>query len=195
MALREINLVPYDLLSRRHMLRHVKFWAGCLILSLSLIFGFRFFQNNVALAQKGISTTLKEVEIHLNKKIEGIQRIKAELDKLSQQQAAFEIITKNPAYSEILYRLAGMMTGDIWLTRLSLTSEKTNRGNIKIGLSGYCTHNEEVGNLINDLSAESLFENPQLKFAKEVSAKNDSKNSGQSDKRIQFQIDFEILGS
>jgi len=192
MALREINLVPSGILARRHLLRHLGLWAGCLIIALGLIFGFHVHQSRGALAKKTDFTTLKETRRILGSRIEEIKRLQEELDRLNQQQSDFEAVTNNLAYSRILSKLAGMMNGHTWLTLLAIESGRDTGGDLRLQVTGFASRNEELGNLLSQLSSEPLFKDVLLKQAKESVTAPSNQDAGESVKLIQFQIQCKI---
>ena len=73
MALREINLTPSEILARREFLRHLGFWAGCLLISLSLIWGFYFLQEYTLSAKRRKVAELKRMHLNLGAKIDEIK--------------------------------------------------------------------------------------------------------------------------
>ena len=191
MALREINLVPEDMLTKLHFRQHLYLWAACLTISLALIFGFHVYQTSIAMAQKHSFISLKDTDTDLASKIEEIKQMQEDLEKLNQKQAALEAVTGNIPYSRILLKLSGMMNGQTWLTRLDMDGGRERGGVINLQLTGFSSHNEELGDFLNQLSSEPLFEAVLLKYAKE--AKRAA--SGKEDEEIEminFQIDCRI---
>ena len=52
MALREINLVPTEVLQQKYIARHIFLWAGGLVFFLGLILGFYQYQVRMVLPQQ-----------------------------------------------------------------------------------------------------------------------------------------------
>jgi len=192
MALREINLVPGDILARRHLLRHLGIWAGCLIIPLGLILGFHVHQTKEALAEKVDPLTLKQARRVLGSKIEKIKRLQEELDGFHQQESDFKAVTNNLAYSRILTKLVGMMNGDTWLTLLAIESPKDTGGDLRVQLTGFASRNEELGNLLSQLSSEPIFKDVLLKQAKESVTAQSNGDAGRPARLIQFQIQCKV---
>ena len=192
MALREINLVPSDILARRHLLRHLGLWAGCLIIPLGLILGFHVHQSKKALAKKTDLTTLKETRRILGSRIAKIQGLQEELDRLYQQESDFEAVTNNLAYARILTKLVGMMNGQTWLTLLAIDSDRGTGGDLRVQLTGFASRNEELGNLLSQLSSEPIFKDVLLKQAKESVTAQSNQDAGKRARLIQFQIQCKI---
>ena len=109
MALREINLIPAEILYRMHLIRHVCFWAGCLATSLALIFSIYLFQRQTVLAKNRALTKMKETHKQLDSKIEEIKRVQNELDSLIQKQSTLYEKTRSQPYSPVLLRLADII--------------------------------------------------------------------------------------
>jgi len=190
MALREINLIPNEILAQRHLLRHLFFWAGCLIISLSLIFGSYLYKTHVVLAKKRSLTSLKDTHSQLGARIEEIKRIKEEIERLAQKQSVLETVTRTQAYSQVLLKLADIMNENTWLTQLDIDGSKDANHDASLKLTGFSLYNEELGNFLSQLSAEPLFKAVLLKYAKETNILN--QNPGESVKLIQFQIECNI---
>ena len=103
MALREVNLIPAGILHRRRLVRHMCFWGVCLLVSLSMIFGFFLYQMRVIQARQPALQSLDEIQMHLGKRLMEIERIQTELQRLNQQQVVLENITRNKSYCRVLW--------------------------------------------------------------------------------------------
>lgn len=192
MALREINLIPTEILARRHSLRHLFFWAGCLLISLSLICGFYLYKTHFILAKKRALTTLKDTHKDLGTRIEEIKRIQEELEKVSQQQSVLETRTRNQPYSIVLLKLAGIMNKYTWLKQLAIDSGKDEKGEANLKLTGFSFSNEGLGNFLNQLTSEPMFKAVILKYANETEMAQSNQNAGKPVRLIQFQIECSI---
>ncbi|MBW2144723.1 MAG: PilN domain-containing protein [Deltaproteobacteria bacterium] len=196
MALREINLIPGDILDRRYLLRHLGFWAGCMVISLSLVFGFYFYQAKVALAKERPMTTLEDMHMNLGTRIEEIKGVQDELERLDQQQSVLKTITRNQSYSRVLHTLADIMNEDTWLRRLTIDQGKghdEDEENVtRLKLTGLSFSNEELGNFVNRLSAEPMFKRVILKFARETITALSRQNADESMRVVEFQIECHI---
>ena len=194
MALREINLIPEDILTKLHFRQHLYLWAACLTISLALIFGLHLYQTSVAMAQKHPFISLKDTDTDLASKIEEIKQMQKELEGLNQKQAALEAVTGNIPYSRILLKLSGLMNGDTWLTRLDIDGDRERGGVINLHLTGFSKHNEELGDFLNQLSSEPLFGAVLLKYAKEAKRSASGKEEDEEIEMINFQVDCRIQG-
>ena len=193
MALREINLIPADILTRRLLQRHISFWTGCLVISMVLIFGFFFYQKHVVLAEKSTFGTLQDTHTHLGLRIQEIKRIQEELEKLDQQQSVLRTIIRGPICSQVLWKLDNIMNESTWLTLLTTDdNRKTERG-ASLKLSGFSFSNEELGNFLNRLTGEPMFGAVVLKYAQETMLTQPDRNAGEAVKAVKFEIECELL--
>lgn len=168
MALREINLIPAKILYRKHLLRHVCFWAGCLATSLALIFSIYLFQRQTVLAKNRALTKLKEAHNQLGSKKEEIKRVQNELDSLIQKQSTLYEKTRSQPYTPVLLRLADIINENTWLTKLAIDSTKDTGSSASMQLTGFSRSNQDLGNFLNQLSSEPMFKDVVLKFAREL---------------------------
>ena len=191
MALREINLTPSEILARREFLRHLGFWAGCLLISLGLIWGFYFLQEHALSAKKRKVAELKRVHLNLGAKIDEIKLMRAELNTLRQKQSGLENITLNKPYSRMFAELSDIMNEQTWLTQLKDSGlEEETTASLK--LKGFSFSAEELGNFLTQLTAEPLFKTVVLRQAREYEAVQLSKNVHVPVRLIQFNIECNI---
>ncbi len=181
-----------QILSRRRVARHLLFWSGCLLLALAMIGGSYFVQSYAVLSKKGTMLTLNDMQTHLGMRIEEIKRIKDELARLDQQQAALEAIARNHPYSKILFKLADMMNPDTWLTQLAIDSGKEKGGQIALVLTGLSFSNAELGNFVDRFSNDPFFNAVRLQYAKETQMKLSNQRDAAPLRLIQFGIEGRI---
>ena len=193
MAIRDINLIPADILTSRLRQRHLCFWAGCLLLSLGLVFGFFLYQRHVLISEKSDFNSLQNTHNHLGLKIKEIAKIKQELEKLDQQQTILRDIIRGPICSQVLWKLADIINENTWITSLATNNNRQSEKNANIKLNGYSFSNEELGNFLSRLSDESTFKNVRLIFAQESMLSLSKQNDGDVIKVIQFEIECELL--
>lgn len=193
MALREINLLPDDILFRLQLTRHLVFWAGSLIITLSSIFGFHIYQTHVALARNGIFTPPKETERRIAASIEEIKRIQGKIKRLDQQQSVIGKIVRNSTRYRVLSRLINIMDNSTSLTELTLDALEGAEKGAKLMVSGFSAQNEDLGNFMNQLSDDPIFQGVLLRYAKETLIIQGNPNRGKPVRLIQFQIECKIL--
>jgi Tfp pilus assembly protein PilN len=192
MALRETNLIPPEVLVRREFLRHLSFWAGCLVISLSLIWGFYFYQRHVLQGKRRTVAELKQKHQDLGTKINEIRRIQVELDRMRQEQAGLENITLAAPYSQIFAKLADIMNEDTWLSQLTIDSGREEESSIRLRLAGFSLSADELGNFLQQLTNEPLFQGVVLQNAREDLNSQFSRGSGKAIRLIQFNIECKI---
>ena len=192
MALREINLTPSEILARREFLRHVGFWAGCLLISLALIWGFYFLQEYALSAKKRKVAELKKMHLNLGTKIDEIKLMRAELNALRQKQSGLEDISLNKPYSRIFAELSDLINEHTWLTQLNIDSGLEEETAASLKLTGCSFSAEELGNFLDQLQSAPLFKTVVLQQAREYETVQLSKNTHAPIRLIQFNIECNI---
>jgi len=193
MALREVNLVPAGLITRRGLVRHLCFWGVCQFVSLSMIFGFFLYQTRAIRAQPPALQSLDEIQMHLGQRVSEIKRIRTELLRLNQQRVVLDKITKNRSYCQVLWKLSEIFNDEAWLTQLTIDRNPQENRAIRLGLTGLSFSNAILGNFINQISSDPMFTDVQLVYAKEGNRQISKTNSGKLLKLIQFEIESIVL--
>jgi Tfp pilus assembly protein PilN len=196
MALREVNLVPARLIHRRGLVRHLCFWGACLFVCLAMIFGFFVYQTRVIRAQQPALQSLDQIQMHLGERLSKIERIRTELQRLKQQRVVLDNITRNRSYCGVLWKLAEIFNDEAWLTQLSIERNRENiernrekKPAIRMGLTGLSFSNASLGNFMNQISSDPMFNDVQLVYAKEGNRQISKTTSGKPLKLIQFEIE------
>lgn len=193
MALREINLIPTQVLHKKYLFRHLFLWTGGLIVCLSLIVGFYLYQVRIVLPKKRPMTTLEDMHKQLGATIEEIKETQQEIQRLSLQESFIKKLTRIQPFSRLLLKLSEIMNAQTWLTKLSFDAETEDDEALPtIRLYGYSLSNNDLGNFLTRLSGEPLFKNVILKFAKETKIAKLLQDRNTPVRVIQFQIDFKI---
>ena len=192
MALREINLVPADILEKNYLFRRLFFWAGCLTLCLSLISGFYLYQVHVVLPKKRPVTTFEDMQKQLGTTLEEIKETQQEVQRLSLQETFLKNLIRIQPFSRILLKLSEIMNTRTWLTKLTIKSNTDKDVVPVIELYGSSLSNDDLGSFLTQLSGESVFNKVILKYSRETQIATSSKDRKALVKVIQFQIDCEI---
>lgn len=192
MAIREIDLIPPEIVYRQHLVRHVCFWSGCLAIALALVFGIYGYQGHAITAKKRELMKLKEQHRQLGAKIEEIRQIQQQLGKLTEQQAALGHMTQNRPYSQVLQRLAEIMNEHTWLTQLAVEADKEVAGRANVKLAGFSHSNKDLGDFLNQLAGEPMFQAVVLNFAKETKERRSKEKTVVPLILVQFQIDCHV---
>ena len=193
MALREINLVPSNILARRQLLRHFSFWAVCLVILLAPIFGFYVYQAGAIMARKRTVANTDDINKHLLRQIDAVKRIQKELNFLNRQQADLQSVVRHSDYSRILFKLADIVNAYTWFKTLRINKGNTPKDPIVLQASGYAATNVALGNFLNRLTSDPLFENVILKYAKEPPMEKSDANAEKLAKGVEFEIVCRIL--
>jgi len=193
MTLRDINLVDPGILKRRHTRRHLLLWAGCLILSLALIGGFYQYRFRVILSGKSDLAPLGQMHTDLGTKIGEIKRIQEELEKLRQQQNIIETLIKKQPYYKVLQQLSGIMNEYTWLTQLAVDRREDKRIDSHLQLNGFSLSNEKLGDLLNLFSSDPMFTGVELKYVRESGRAPSNRETGEAERKVEFQIVCDIF--
>ena len=192
MALREINLVPADLLTRRHLSRHLSFWGMTLGFVLALIFGFHLYQIQFVFASQRIPGKIEGIKSAITSRSEQIKALQAEMERLKQKRDAIRQIAGNLRYTLILATLADRLNASTWFTQLSLERDQIRPGSANLNIQGSSFGNEELGNFLNQLSEEGVFQNVSLKYARESVLARSELESGAPMEVTHFQIECNV---
>lgn len=192
MALRETNLIPLDILTRRFLLTHLRFWAVLLVVCVLTLSGY-YYQTRMVMAKQRSLTTLRDIPTLVGAKVQEVNQIQEELEKLDQQRVVLRSITRNQPYAAVLSGLANLMHKNTWLTQLTIENAVDQEHNAILKLAGYAFVNEELAHLLKRLSAEPMFDQVFLKFVKEAKGVLLDKNKKLTRDLIYFQIECEIL--
>jgi Tfp pilus assembly protein PilN len=194
MALRDINLIPEDILNRSHLGRRLGFWALCLGVTLALILGLHVYQARFAMARTAPPGAIEKTTARLISRIEEIRRVQAEIDKLAQRRSALEAVTGAPRYSPLILKLTRIMDGQIWLTLLTV-DRGTRNGGMILRLAGFSSRSEVLGDFLNRLSGEALFGNVSLRFARETLGGSSGGGGDEPERLIQFEVECDLSRS
>ena len=178
--------------ARRTLLRHLSLWAGCLAISMVLIWGFHFYHEHALQEKKRAVISLKQMHTNLGAKIEEIKQIREELARLNQKQSGLETITRNESYARIFAKLADILNEGTWLSQLAIDSglqaEPEAEVETSLRLTGFSLSAEQLGNFLTQLSNEAMFKNVVLRRATETEKSGLYKDMRQPIRLIQFQI-------
>lgn len=188
MALREINLVPSNFLARREMIRHLSFWAGCLVILLAPVFGFYAYRVGEATAQNNAIANPDDIRKHLSDQVNAVKQIQKELELLNEQQSELQTEVRYSDYSKILFKLADTVNAYTWLKSLRIDSGSNPKDPTTLQISGSSTTNKALGNFLNRLGSNPLFENVVLKHATETLMEKSGVNDRVSPNRVDFEI-------
>lgn len=188
--MREINLVPSDVVTYRYMRRRLSVWALSLTIVISLIFGYYYYQTRFALTKGEQSAELQATQASLKRGIDQINEIQEKLHSIDQEQAVMAAIAIGQPYSRIMSRLSAVMSADTWLQQLTIDSGGGRGSSLRLQMKGSSTTNEVLGDFLSQLAMEPMFEHFTLKYAREEDAPGS--DQGTRGKKIGFVIECSI---
>ena len=192
MALRDVNLIPPDLLGRRQLVRHLLFWSSCLLGSLTLIWGLYFCHVHVVLTKTATVARLDDMHTQLGAKIEEIKRVQVEVERFREQQSVIDMISSKLSYSQIALKLAEIMNESTWLTQLAMHNGSKEKSEASLRLAGFSLSNEELGNFISELANDPRVQAVVLKHAKECEVAEPNQKGAEPEKLVDFQIECTV---
>ena len=193
MALRETNLIPLEILTRRFLFRHLRSWTILLVVCILTLIGVYYYQTRMVMANQRSLTTLQDIPSLVGAKVQEVNQIQEELEKLDQQRIVLQTIIRNQPYSRVLSRLASLMHKNTWLTQLTIEDSPDQAHNARLILVGYAFANEELALFLKHLSTDPMFDQVFLKFVKEAKEVPLDKERKITRDLIYFQIECEIL--
>jgi Tfp pilus assembly protein PilN len=194
MAIREINLVPFETLARQRLSRHLTLWAICATVVFLGIFASHLYQDRKLMALKQPSADMAVMDRDLASRVEQIQKLQADYDRLKVQQAALENVTAGLSYSKVLFRLARVMNEFTWLSSLDMDRGRERQGGILLRLTGFSLRNEELGDFLTGLSRDPLFGQVSLRHVKEARvAQSEARGAQERMDGVQFEIECQLL--
>jgi Tfp pilus assembly protein PilN len=185
-ALREINLIPSEVMAARTMTRHLSFWAACLVAALGVVLGFYVVERYRINLERQWLMGMKNVPGQLTMAVDLQKRLQGHLDKLNQQKTmATAVKAKGVPVAPVIARLSQLMNDETWLTQLTMEAVEGQK-EMRLLLTGFSASNERLGDFLNRLAADGSFKAVVLQFAGE----SDKEAPGQ--KRVQGRIRFNI---
>ena len=188
MALRDINLVPAEVLKRRYLIRHVLLWSSILVAVVVLLMGVYVHQSRVLYRE-----TLNRQEVNKDLKAElvrttgDIWKVQNALNLALRERVQLEALIKHRlSHSSVLAKLAEIMNDQTWLQQFAFDTGMDGRFHLK--LMGFSSSHATIGTFIQRLSGEPMFRLVVLKSAQE----SEDKPSGSAP--VQFQIECDIAG-
>jgi Tfp pilus assembly protein PilN len=192
MTIRDLNLVPAEMLYRGQAALRLRRWGIGLVICLAVIFGLHAYQTRYALAKLRPVTTLSDMHLRLGATLEEITNTQQEIDRLSLQQSIVQELTLHLPYSSLLQTLAAEMNPHAWLVRLEIESVQETGGGNRMILEGYALSNELLADLLTHLSTAPPVEGIVLKFAKNASLSGVMPHPDQVIPAVHFELDCRL---
>jgi len=190
MALREVNLVPGEVLTRIRVRRHAILWVVLLlfgVLAVALAFGGTMYRM---MARRGPSRDTVKMEADIKTVLREVQGVQDELEALS----FIDRISARQSYADVLYVLSTLMSTNTWLIELRLNDRGDRYGSKQAIMNGYAFSNAEAGTLVSLLSQKPLFEAVELKMAEGRDVADTEQGAHLPERLVFFQIECVVGG-
>ncbi|MCX5823927.1 MAG: PilN domain-containing protein [Deltaproteobacteria bacterium] len=186
MALRDINLIPDEILERRSLIRHLLLWLSILVVVAALIMAARGYQNRMVYGEtQNRQGAIKDLAAALTRTVGDIRKEQMALNLARREQVQLSaLIEQRRSYSSVLAKLVDVMNDQTWLQQLAFNT--TQDRTLHLSLMGFSHSHEALGTFIQRLSGEPMFRMVVLKSAQESA----DKLSGSAP--VQFQIECDI---
>ena len=124
MALRDVNLIPGEILERRSLIRHLLLWLTALVVVAGLTVAIRGYQNRVVYGEtQNRQGALKDQAAALAKLVGEIGKEQKELGLAHREQMRLgALIEQRRSYASVLAKLADVMNDETWLQQLSFNT-------------------------------------------------------------------------
>jgi Tfp pilus assembly protein PilN len=188
MTLRDINLVPDDVLAKYHARRHILRWGLVLIGCLTIISVTYWYQAYVVLARLRPSTTLADIHDQLGATLDEISAAQKEIERLSTQQAILKELSVHQSFPGLLELMADTLSPQTWLTAMEIDADGPRDARAGMRLKGYALSNELLADFLTRLSAARSMDSVVLKLAREVHVPGLITDSDQLVKVVDFDI-------
>ncbi len=191
MALKDINLIPDDILARRKMFRSLRLWSSVLAVFLLLISIYCGLQINEVLMIKPDGTHAAQVRNELQSKIETIKSIQQKYNRLLQKKARLTAPFQATPVSVPLQTIAENLTPGTWLRQLDIlpVDNKSSQGRFKrIDIRGESSSYSDITRFLQALQDDDLFQAVELKYTHKKKDSLIKMQAGQLRSVIQFRI-------
>ena len=186
MALRDINLIPGEILDRRGLIRRLIVWSSILVVVAALMMAAHGYQNRMVYGEtQSRQGAIKNKTAALTKIVGDIQKEQKELNLVRREQIQLAaLIEQRRSYSWVLARLADVMNDQTWLSQLAFNTAPDRT--LHLRLMGFSHSHETLGTFIQRLSGDPTFRQVVLKSAQE------SQNQLSGSAPVQFQLECDI---
>lgn len=183
MAMRDINLIPGEILERRTLVRHLFLWSGSLVVLAFILLV--LYGSLVSWGDWKGPTANKDLKPELLKAVEDIKKEQTALNLALRERAQLgALMGKRLAFSPVLAKLSEIMNDQTWLTQLA--ADKGPDGKFHLIMTGLSSSHATLGIFIQRLSGAPMFRQVVLKSAQA----SELKSSGTAP--VMFQIECDI---
>ncbi len=163
MALREINLVPEEVLLRRMMLRHGECWAAALLVCVAPIVAAAGFMIVRVLPGQSMSISVTESRRNVAETVAAIEEAREDMART----AYLRSIAKRVRWSDALTELTKALPATTWVSEVSVEAAVTAAMPTVMRFKGYSVSHEELGQFLRQLAASPLLQEVTLEFSRE----------------------------
>jgi Tfp pilus assembly protein PilN len=165
-------------------------WGFGLVFTQAILAGLFFYVDRIVLPQQRVLPQPSAMQSDLSARIQAITQAQKELEQLKDRHATIAALAAVNPSSAVLSRLVDSMGPAVWLTELHVGGGG-DKSAAKMKIVGFSADNGKLGDFLDNLSAEPMFEAVVLKRA--GSAPNTASRAKAGDARpIQFEIECEI---
>ena len=135
-------------------------------------------------------TGIEGIESQLSVKINSVKALKEEVESLDRQMAYTERIMNSEICSRIIYGFVNLMNRETWLEGFEIT--KGINKYYEVIMSGYSVGSESLGDFIEKLTEEQMFDSVHLRYAKDAGSEGNVFKGGRG--MVVFEIEFKARG-
>ncbi|MBU0465900.1 MAG: PilN domain-containing protein [Proteobacteria bacterium] len=177
MALRQINMIPGNILARTDLVRHLWFWGKGLVFILLLFVMFYLAQaSRFALQQKAQHSDASMKVIVTNKIEQALKKadgINMQMQDLKLKAGLLATLTNQQLYYDILAVFAHAFNDATWIDHLSIqrgNEKDTDRSNLMV--DGFSLTHNTLGAFLESLSGNNRIQDVVLVYAKKQEQKS-----------------------
>jgi len=177
MALRQINMIPANILARTDLARHLWFWGKGLVFILLLFVMFYLAQaSRFALQQKAQHSDASMKVMVANKKDQALKKadgINVQMQDLNLKSGVLATLTNQQLYYDILAVFANTFNDATWIDHLSIqrgNEKDTDRSNLMV--DGFSQTHNTLGAFLESLSGNNRIQDVVLVYAKKQEQKS-----------------------
>lgn len=186
MALREINLIPGEILERRTFWRHLFLWSCGLLLVVLLVTATNgYWKRMVHGNPQARQAAIKDQAAALARLVGEIGKGQQELNLARRERLQLaSLIRQRRSYASALATLSDGMNDRTWLMQLAFMTAQGRT--LHLNMTGFSDSHEHLGSFLQRLSGEPLFSRVVLKSAQE------SQERARGAAPVRFQIECDI---
>ena len=139
-------------------------WACALVFTQSILVGLFFYVDRIVLPPQRVWPRSDTTQSDLTARIQAITHAQKELDQLKDRHATIASLLEVHPFSAVLSRLVETMGPAVWLTELHLGGGGDKTAS-KMRIVGFTADNAKIGELLDNLATESMFQAVVLKRA------------------------------